>query len=230
MVDKPRRPEPRKEFGEASADKGPRPPLPSAYTRTPPPSRDSMKESPPVPLHSTEELNAIETACAVLDQEVERIARIVGARETLQSVTAQVKILLASLQPLQAQHDVVKRELVDLEEERKAQRVAFGKTLQESQETMTKTREEAQAQMAHLAAEHQEWIDKVASARQAACAEQKTLEEKTDALQGSYAAKREAAEREHDTQVKQLEEQLQAIESQVKVATELRDRLTALRG
>lgn len=169
-------------------------------------------------LQSTQELGAVETACALLDQEVERLTRLVGARERIQGVTTQVRTLLAAVQPLQTRKEQLAQEIQEHEQTRTEQLAEAQRIADEHQ---------ARLDQARQAVEEQEALAR--TLREAAATEQAALEAKTQALEADYTVKRDTAQRAHEAHMRQLQVQIETLEQQVKDAQALRDRLTALR-
>jgi uncharacterized protein YoxC len=74
-------------------------------------------------VETTEDVSALETACAVLDNEVERLTRIFQAQQEVRAVTDQVRSIVATAGPLMARQeqltaDIAKQEarLTELEQ------------------------------------------------------------------------------------------------------------------
>jgi len=168
---------------------------------------------------STDKLGAIETACTVFDNEVDRLARLFAAREQLASVTPQVRALLATVQPLQARKDQLETELTQLEARKETLHAEIVQA-EASHAALLDTQRQEMTQ-------HQE---AVAKEREALAAEEAAFAARRAMLQAQRQQDEEETAAAHQAQRAEIERELAGLQEQIHQAQQLREQLTALRG
>lgn len=179
-----------------------------------------------VGLPDPEELGALETACAIIDAEVERAMRLRDAREDIGLVTAKVRAVVAHARDVQARVDTVQTELVASEQRlsQLQQRVIYDERNQHQQREAWQHEVQAQKQ---IMAEQQARLAQIEE-------DYRTAREGLLTRLAAEKAQQEHAQAEmlqaHQAQIEQKKAELHALETQVQTAQRLRDQLTALRG
>jgi len=185
------------------------------------PAHHPAREAPHAPseVDSTEKLGAIDTACTVFDNEVDRLTRLLNAKEQLATVTPQVRALLATVQPMQARKDQLEAELTQME----TRKASLHDELVHA-EAAHAARLDAQAQ---ALTQQQE---AVAKEREALAAEEAAFAARRALMQQQREQEEQEAVAAHQERQMDMERELAGLEEQIHQAQQLRDQLTSLRG
>jgi chromosome segregation ATPase len=174
---------------------------------------------------SPEELGRLETACVVLDNEVERILNVRSARDEVSQITIKVRSLLALVGPLQTRLRAMQAEIEQLE----ARSPQLRERLAEQARRQAEQRRAWQAEVV----QHDTAMAELTQARDAL---QGQFHGELNNLQRDLAARRA----EKETELAALEaaaealaeakrQELTALEERIKQAQALLDQLIALR-
>jgi chromosome segregation ATPase len=174
---------------------------------------------------SPDELGRLETACVVLDNEVERILNVRSARDEVALVSARVRELLALAGPLQARLRAVEQETQQLE----ARHPQLIHRLEEHERRQQAQREAWREQVLAHEAEIAELTRAKEGLQAAYHGERNNLERDLQAVRAEREAEIAALEDASQARLEEKAAELAVLEDRIAQAQQLLGQLTALR-
>jgi chromosome segregation ATPase len=174
---------------------------------------------------SPDELGRLETACVVLDNEVERILNVRSARDDVAQITARVRALLALAEPVYARLRAVDQEIAQLE----ARRPQLLRQLEEVERRHQAQREAWQADVLAHEAEIAELTRARDGLQTEYHGERNNLERDLQAVRAEREAALAAREEASLARLEEKAAELAVLEDRIAQAQQLLGQLTALR-
>jgi chromosome segregation ATPase len=174
---------------------------------------------------SPDELGRLETACVVLDNEVERILNVRSARDEVALVSARVRELLALAGPLQAALGRVERQTEQLT----ARHPQLIERIAEQERRRDAQREAWQAEVLAHEAEVAELTRATEGLQAAYHGERNNLERDLQAVRAEREAEIAALEDASQARLEEKAAELAVLEDRIAQAQQLLGQLTALR-